>query len=480
MGGPRHPASPGRASFELERLELERGRLVVSGWWFGVRGLRFLRPALVVKGRKVLATLEHKPWATSSDGAWTAAFPWKEGAELDVGEVTLVVAPSVAVPLDREAVDDEVASPEPEPVDLPDPRQPLHDELHALERQLAELRETLAAAAEYEARERQLERAAAGEREAQLERAVAGERAAQFERGVGGEREAPSGRGAQLERAAAGEREAQVERRGGGEREAAGGRGAQVERAVAGEREAVGEREAQFEREAAGERAVVGEREAQLELGAAGEREALEEATAGGRRGPGAAQIAGDELVRAHAMAVLDRDRAHAQREEAVVDREAAVRARTRMEAERDEALAQREAAQAQREEAIAQRDDARRERDEFLLAHRALQGQRTSGWARAERMQPPAVTDAPPPAADEPTRPLPAPEPPRTIRGDRAQEPLGVRSVPGTDLRTQRERDRDEGFTEFGMRTIRILAVVAALTFIWLLVMILRAFFGI
>jgi hypothetical protein len=444
MGGPRHPASPGRASFELERLELERGRLVVSGWWFGVRGLRFLRPALVVKGRKVLATLEHKPWATSSDGAWTAAFPWKEGAELDVGEVTLVVAPSVAVPLDREAVDDEVASPGTEPVDLPDPRQPLHDELHALERQLAELREALAAAAEHEARERQLERAAAGEREAQLERAVAGEREAQVERAPAGER------------------------------------AAQLERAVAGEREAVGERAAQFERGVAGERAAVGEREAQLELGAAGEREALEEATAGGRRGPGAAQIAGDELVRAHAMAVLDRDRAHAQREEAVVDREAAVRARTRMEAERDEALAQREAAQAQREEAIAQRDDARRERDEFLLAHRALQGQRTSGWARAERMQPPAVTDAPPPAADEPTRPLPAPEPPRTIRGDRVQEPLGVRRALGTDLRTQRERDRDAGFTEFGMWAIRVLAGVAAVTFIWLLVMILRAFFGI
>ncbi|MDX6720422.1 MAG: hypothetical protein QOJ63_2676, partial [Solirubrobacteraceae bacterium] len=265
MGGPLHPASPGGASFELERLELERGRLVVSGWWFGVRGMRFVRPALVVKGRKVLATLEHKPWATSADGVWTAAFPWKDGAELDVGEVTLVVAPSVAVPLDREAIEAEVSAPVTEPIDLPDPRQPLRDELHALERQLAELREVLAAVVEQEARDRRPEQEAAGER------------------------------------------------------------------------------------------------------GAAG----------------------GGELARAHAMAVLDRDRAHAQREEAVVDREAAVRARTRMEAQRDEALAQREAAQARRDEAIAQLDDARRERDEILLAHRALQGQLNGEWGRPERTQP-------------------------------------------------------------------------------------------
>ena len=64
------------ASFELERLGRRgradaRQRLVV-----GVRGMRFVRPALVVDGRQVLATLEHKPWAADGDGAWTAAFPW--------------------------------------------------------------------------------------------------------------------------------------------------------------------------------------------------------------------------------------------------------------------------------------------------------------------------------------------------------------------------------------------------------------------
>ena len=62
-----HPGMA-RASFELERLELDEGRLLVSGWWSGVRGMRFVRPALLVDGRKMLATLEHKPWAVGSDG----------------------------------------------------------------------------------------------------------------------------------------------------------------------------------------------------------------------------------------------------------------------------------------------------------------------------------------------------------------------------------------------------------------------------
>ena len=78
MGGALHPGvARAGASFELSRLELEDGRLLVSGWWSGVRGIRFVRPALVIDGRQVLATLEHKPWATADDGSWTAAFPWQ-------------------------------------------------------------------------------------------------------------------------------------------------------------------------------------------------------------------------------------------------------------------------------------------------------------------------------------------------------------------------------------------------------------------
>jgi hypothetical protein len=103
-------------SFELERLDLEGDELVVSGHWSGVRGLRFVRPTLVAENRRILATLEHKPWAPSMDRTWTAAFPW-EGDEIDVGGLTLAVGSQVTVPLDGEPV----RAPEPEPAPAPVP-----------------------------------------------------------------------------------------------------------------------------------------------------------------------------------------------------------------------------------------------------------------------------------------------------------------------------------------------------------------------
>ena len=378
-----------RASFELERLDFDDGRLLVSGWWFGVRGMRFVRPALIVDGRKVLATLEHKPWAPGPDGSWTAAFPWKDAAPRDVGGVTLVVAPSVEVPLDREVDRPEpqlaavVAAapppppPPPAPAPAPGPPAParegldgsLRGELEVLERRLDEVRdelhETRAVAAEREARCRELEHAASRER-----------RAAQ-EAGVGG-----------------------------------------------------------------------------------------------------------DELVRAQAMAVLDRDRAVEQLAEAVADREAAVRTRARMQVQHDEALAQREAALAQRGEAIAERDEARRQRDELLLAHRALQEQLKGEWASSERAQPQASPAAPAPASahapqEPPTAALPVP----AGRARAASElPSGVRVIPAT--RTvgahlhRAQREHDHGVTRFDMWAVRVLGSVAAVAFISLLVMILKAFF--
>ncbi len=85
-------------TFELERLELDGDRLVVSGHWSGVRGLRFVRPMLLDRRRRILATLEHKPWEPSLDRAWVAAFPW-EGDVVDVDALTLAVAPQVTVAL---------------------------------------------------------------------------------------------------------------------------------------------------------------------------------------------------------------------------------------------------------------------------------------------------------------------------------------------------------------------------------------------
>ena len=57
------PAPEAGAAFAVDRLVARKGTLIVEGRWSGVRGMRFLRPTLVVDGRQVLATLEHKPWA---------------------------------------------------------------------------------------------------------------------------------------------------------------------------------------------------------------------------------------------------------------------------------------------------------------------------------------------------------------------------------------------------------------------------------
>jgi hypothetical protein len=435
MGGPLHPASPGGASFELERLEFERGRLVVSGWWFGVRGLRFVRPALVVKGRKVLATLEHKPWATSSDGPWTAAFPWKEGVELDVGAVMLVVAPSVEVPLDREVVDAEAAPSTPppaDPPDLPDVRQTLRDELRALERQLAELREALAVADEHEAQHRAAQ-ARSEEAIAQRGDAVVRREEAIVQRGdaVARREEALARRGDAVARSeeAIAQRDDAVARR----HEAI----AQRDDAVARRREAIAQRD---DAEARSEEALA-------------------------RRDDAEAQ----------------RDEAFAEREAVQAGRDEALAEREAVQARRKEALARRDDAEARCQEAIVQRDDARTQRDEILFAHRALQKWLDSEWARSGRTRPPTIVDAPPQVGHEPTRPLPATEPRRPIDRARAS-PFGVRAMPAVRAIVAHlhrgHRAREQGFTKLDLWAAGILAAVAALSFVWLLVTILTALF--
>jgi hypothetical protein len=107
-------------SFELEGLDLEGDELVVTGHWSGVRGLRFVRPMLVADDRRILATLEHKPWAPSLDRAWIAAFPW-DGAEVDVRTLTLAVAPQVTVSLSGAPLDPPAPQPRPEPQPEPEP-----------------------------------------------------------------------------------------------------------------------------------------------------------------------------------------------------------------------------------------------------------------------------------------------------------------------------------------------------------------------
>lgn len=76
----------------------------MHGRWYGVRGRRFVRPALMLTTAgddsevRALAELDHKPWTAEEGEPWTAVFT----VELDLGEVAtmeLTVAPDITVAL---------------------------------------------------------------------------------------------------------------------------------------------------------------------------------------------------------------------------------------------------------------------------------------------------------------------------------------------------------------------------------------------
>ena len=102
MASPR-PATTSAPTFEVDRFGwTAAGRLEVAGRWYGVRGRRFVRPTLDVDGpqgrSRVLASLEHKPWAPDEGQPWVAAFPW-ESADAGPATLELAVAPGVVVAL---------------------------------------------------------------------------------------------------------------------------------------------------------------------------------------------------------------------------------------------------------------------------------------------------------------------------------------------------------------------------------------------
>jgi hypothetical protein len=91
------------ASFEVDRLEwVEPDRLEVAGRWYGVRGLRFVRPSLDLEAgderRHLLAVLDHKPWEARDGEDWIAAFPW-DGDKVELSHAELAVTPAVVVEL---------------------------------------------------------------------------------------------------------------------------------------------------------------------------------------------------------------------------------------------------------------------------------------------------------------------------------------------------------------------------------------------
>jgi hypothetical protein len=92
-----------QVAFEVENFGwTAEDRLVVTGRWYGLRGHRFVRPVLMVHAddddRRMLAVLDHKPWAADDGEEWIAAFPW-EGEPIELASAELAVAPTLAVDL---------------------------------------------------------------------------------------------------------------------------------------------------------------------------------------------------------------------------------------------------------------------------------------------------------------------------------------------------------------------------------------------
>jgi len=94
----------GAAVLEIERFEwVAPDRIEIVGYWSGLRGRRFMRPTLVLKGetepRRLLALLDHKPWNADDGEEWIAAFAWNgeptkfESADLNVGSGLDVALP---------------------------------------------------------------------------------------------------------------------------------------------------------------------------------------------------------------------------------------------------------------------------------------------------------------------------------------------------------------------------------------------------
>jgi uncharacterized coiled-coil DUF342 family protein len=93
--------------FELDRFERddEQG-LELRGRWFGVRGRRFVRPTLTMRidgaKHRLLADLEHKPWAAEDGEEWIASFSPAPPAG-DTRDIELSVARDIVIPLSAPA-----------------------------------------------------------------------------------------------------------------------------------------------------------------------------------------------------------------------------------------------------------------------------------------------------------------------------------------------------------------------------------------
>jgi hypothetical protein len=398
------PASD--VAFDVERFEWTAvDRLEVRGRWSGVRGRRFMRPSLnvdVARGRRrLIALLEHKPWAAGDGDTWVAAFPW-DGEREGVGPAVLEVGAGLSVP-------------------LPAPREP-----HHVREEAAKL-----ASAPPPAPPVVPERSAEDQRDEELWRARAAVGTARREAELAREQMA-----AQRSRAAEQVRDAEAAR-------------AVAERERDRLRQETSAVRARFEEELAAAREETVRLRGALEARAAEveERErALEtrEADLGAREGitdeRDAARRERDAAAAERDVAVRERDRALGEREALVAERERAVRERRAAVAERDAARREREAAVAARASALADRDRVQRVRQgppraapgATEPAVRVLGPVRDDGPPGHETPaeEDPATAAQPPPTAAQPP-PTAAQPPPTTAQPPHtAAQPPAVRLI--------------------------------------------------
>jgi hypothetical protein len=312
-------------SFEVERFEWTAGdRLELAGRWFHVRGRRFLRPTLDVEVdgriRRLLATLEHKPWASEEGEVWQAAFAW-DGDVADIDAAQLTVGPDLAVELGPPAATDGLRSRR---------RKAVGPELAAARAEVKQLRVEL----KRERGERRAEADDLRERLAGAEETARSLRATLHEAQEHGlvAQAAAERRGEELER----ERDAALAERG----------------EMAGELE-----KARRERDAT--RGRLGTVESKLDAVARARDEAREERSGWLSRARDAAAER-DAALASRDAAVAERDAAVAERDAAYADRQTALAAAEDMRAERRISRADREAAQREREAARRERETTR------------------------------------------------------------------------------------------------------------------------
>ena len=334
---PRTPVSQvGRVTFELDHFRLIGGeRCELQGRWFGVRGRRFMRPALtiVVDGQttRLLADLAGKPWAAEDGQPWTAAFPCSlaggdvVGAELTVSnDVTVSLpAPQGAPAARRKKGTGTRRSPA---VAATDTGQTRAQATPTSSRTTAALQRERAGALETQRRlERDLERAEVQRERAETERAQA---AADSENVTS--------------------RLTQVTRERDTAQRAADETAQALQQAITARDEAIADRD-----------------RALAERGSALSAQTRAEADRD------AALAQRDQAQSEQAAALSVRDHALAERDAVATERDAAL-------AERDAALAARDAATAERDNATAARDQARTDRDNAERISERLQSELT------------------------------------------------------------------------------------------------------